>query len=75
MTLENNSVDISESQIAACGWGVKKGLEMSCIITATRDVPIPIPVSVSAPILPKTLVSVSGSTGVYAPIRYHVMKP
>ena len=37
-----------------------------------RVVPIPIPVSEIAPILPKMLVSVSASTGVQAPIRYHV---
>ena len=38
-----------------------------------RVVPIPIPVSEIAPILPKMLASVSATTGVQAPIRYHLI--
>ncbi|KAK0142360.1 hypothetical protein N1851_019881 [Merluccius polli] len=39
-----------------------------------RVVPIPIPVSEIAPILLKMLASVSATTGVQAPIRYHEFK-
>ena len=43
------------------------------ICLVPRVVPIPIPVSEIAPILPKMLASVSATTGVQAPIRYHLI--
>ena len=42
-------------------------------VVKCRVVPIPIPVSEMPPILPKILASVSESTGVQAPIGYHVI--